>query len=401
MFRKSAPIRFVGKGGVMFALLLLLAPSGAAAGGKKKKGPAAPNIPLVWPLPPEKPRIKYIQSIYGANDVESVKKASFLDRVAGIQIKNFEPTFLKPHGVAVDSRGRIYVSDSSFGIIYVLDRDQKKVTFIGRSPQLRIKVPLGITVDGKDRLWVADAVAQHVYAFDGDGVPLMALGQQGEMANPTSVAVDDTLHRLYVVDSRAHCVRVYDSESGQSIGKFGERGSQPGQFNFPTNIALDHKGNIYVTDSMNFRVEIFNPEYKFLRTFGTQGNRFGQFLMPKGIALDSNDNIYVVDADFDNFQIFDQQLHLLMFLGGMGQSPGTFWLPEDIYVDRNNNIYVTDQNNRRVQIFKLLDATTPASSGTAKPTATAQETEGGAPANEKDSITPQEKNLNQKEKTTP
>ncbi len=156
------------KGGwVGLALVLLLVPLAAWASGKKA-GPA-PNLNLVWPLPPAQPRIKFIQSICGAADVEPIKKASFLDRVAGIEIKNFRPSFVKPFGVAVDSHNRIYVTDTGQGIVFVLDRDNKKVTFIGSSPQVRVRVPLGITVDGKDRLWVADGAGQQVYAFDGDG----------------------------------------------------------------------------------------------------------------------------------------------------------------------------------------------------------------------------------------
>jgi DNA-binding beta-propeller fold protein YncE len=357
MHRMTLP----GSGGrcvVGLALIALLLLPGVAFGGGKKELAAQKPPTLVWPLPPEKPRIKFVAAIYGAADVEPVKKAGFLDRLAGIEKHGFKPTFIKPYGIATDSHNRIYVTDSGQGLVFVFDRDNKQVSYLGRGAQVRLRVPIGIAVDAKDRVWVADAVGQHVYAFDPDGTVLMALGQQGEMENPTSVAMDDARHRIYVVDSRQHHVLVYDTESGRLVSTFGGRGSGDGQFNFPTNVALDREGRVYVTDTMNFRVEVFSPEGKFLETWGEQGNRFGEFLKPKGIALDTFQNIYVVDSDFDNFQIFDQQKHLLMFLGGMGNSPGTFWLPAGIHIDRNNRIYVADQNNRRIQIFQLLDGTT-------------------------------------------
>ena len=340
------------------ALLLLLGPTVVEPAWAKKKAEPRKTPTLVWPLPPEKPRLKYVGSIYGAADIEPAKKASFLDRLAGIGRQDFKLTFVKPYGIATDSHGRIYVADSGQGLVFVLDRGQERVTFIGRGAQVRLRVPIGITVDGKDRLWVADAVGQHVYAFDGEGSVLMALGKQDEMVNPTSVAVDDVRHRLYVVDSKQHAVLVYDSESGQFFAKFGQRGNDAGQFNFPTNIALDRLGRIYVADTMNCRVQVFNPDYAFTDMFGKQGTRFGQFLKPKGIALDGFQNIYVVDSDFDNFQIFDQNKRLLMFLGGMGQLPGTFWLPAGIHIDRHHQVYVADQNNRRVEIFQLLSGET-------------------------------------------
>ena len=242
--------------------------------------------------------------------------------------------------------------------MFVLDPDNEQVGYLGRAAQARLRMPLGITVDGKDRVWVADSVGQHVYAFDAEGNVLMGLGKQDEMLNPTSVAVDDARHRVYVVDSKQHLVLVYNTETGQFLSKFGERGTEKGQFNFPTNSAVNREGRIYVTDTMNCRVQVFDADYKFIDTFGRQGNKLGQFMKPKGLAFDAHQNLYVVDADFDNFQVFDTQHRLLMFLGGGGQAPGRFWLPAGIYVDQNNRIYVTDQNNRRVQVFQLLDGTT-------------------------------------------
>jgi len=342
----------------MFGVLLSLVLAVGRPASAKKKAPPAKPLTLVWPLPPEQPRIKFVRAIYGTADITPVKKANLLDKVAGIKKFDFKPGFIKPYGIATDSHDRIYVTDSGQGLVFILDPANKNVSFLGASAQAQLSVPLGITVDSKDRIWVADAVKQHVYVFQPDGTVLMALGKVGEMSNPTSVAVDEARHRLYVVDSRAHTILVYDQESGQFITKFGKRGKGDGEFNFPTNVAVGRGGRIYVTDTLNCRVQIFDPDYKFVDAFGSRGNAFGDFLKPKGLALDSYQNLYVVDSDFDNFQIFDPQKRLLMFLGGGGVQPGTFWLPAGIYIDRHNQIYVADQNNRRIQIFQLLNGET-------------------------------------------
>jgi DNA-binding beta-propeller fold protein YncE len=355
---KATPIRKnFWRGGWSLVLLSALVGVPQAWAKQKNVAPGRP-IQLVWPLPPETPRIKFVAAIYRASDVEPMKKANFLDRVAGIQKTDFKPTFEKPYGIATDSHNRIYVTDTMQGIVFVLDRDNKKVTYIGSGSQVSLRLPVGIAVDAKDRVWVADAGGQHVYAFDTNGNALMALGKPGEMANPSSVAVDDARHHLYVVDTKQHCVLVYDLESGAYLAKFGERGLGKGQFNFPTNLAVDRQGRIYVADTMNSRIQIFDPQYQYVDMVGERGNKLGQFLKPKGLALDRYQNLYVVDSDFDNFQIFDQQKHLLMFLGTAGQVPGTFWLPAGICIDRNNYIYVADQANRRIQIFQLLNGET-------------------------------------------
>jgi DNA-binding beta-propeller fold protein YncE len=175
---------------------------------------------------------------------------------------------------------------------------------------------------------------------------------------------------VYVADSKNHCILVYDSETGLLITRIGKRGGGQGEFNFPTNVALSSDGRIYVSDTMNFRVQIFSPNYEFLDMFGKQGARWGQFSKLKGIALDDHDNVYVVDSDFCNIQVFDQKKRLLLFFGGYGQAPGGMWLPSGLHRDRNNHLYVADQNNQRIQIFTLVNTnpveaepTTPTPSG--------------------------------------
>ncbi len=383
--------------------LLLLASPAIAKDGAARKGSGKPTN-LVWPLPPERPRIKFVGEIHGANEVEPLKKSGFLDRLAGIDKRKFKPDFEKPHGIATDSQDRIYVTDSSQGLVFVLDRENKHVSFIGPGSQVSLRVPLGIAVDAKDRVWVADVVGQSVYAFDAAGNALMSLGKPGEMESPTAVAVDDARHRLFIVDSKQHCILVYDSESGTFLSRIGKRGLGKGEFNFPTHVAVDRQGRVYVSDTMNFRVQIFDSEYKFVDTIGSQGNRFGQFLKPKGLALDSYQNLYVVDSDFDNFQVFDQQKRLLMFLGTVGQVPGTFWLPAGIHIDRNNYIYVADQNNRRIEIFQLLDGTTvePVADAQALPSKLPVPTQGGATGVTTEGNSHQQATVNPKEeKSTP
>ena len=137
---------------------------------------------------------------------------------------------------------------------------------------------------------------------------------------------------------------------------FGERGSGPGQMNIPSFIAIGKLGDIYITDTGNFRVQVFDRSHKLRFAFGQAGRNLGDFTRPKGIALDSEQNIYVTDGAFNNFQIFNQEGRLLMFIGGYGDSglPGTFNVPGDIDIDENDRIYVSDQLGHRVQTFQFL-----------------------------------------------
>lgn len=322
---------------------------------------------LVWPLPPEKPRIRFLQQIHGVSDIAAPRKSSMLERLAGVKKGDFRPYFVKPYGISTDSQGRIYVTDNGQATVFVLDRERHAVSYIGLDGQPRLQQPMGITVDAKDRVWLADAGAQRVYAFDSQLKLRAVLGKKGELMNPVGVATDLSRNRLYVADSKQHCIVVYDTETGLMAGKFGKRGFGDGEFNFPTDLTVSNDGRIYVADTMNRRIQVFDPQYKLVDKFGAEGVAWGQFHKPKSVALDRYQNIYVVDADFCNFQIFDQKKRLLMFLGEFGDAPGQFAVPKQIHIDANNFLYVVDQSNGRIQILRLLDGNTeePAPAGAA------------------------------------
>jgi sugar lactone lactonase YvrE len=309
---------------------------------------------IVWPLPPERPRIRFVQEIHGAMDIAPLHKSGTMERLAGVRKMDFKPSFQKPFGIAVDSKDRIFVTDNAQAIVFVLDRAQHQVSYIGLTGSPRLQTPMGIHVDTKDRIWLADADAKKIYAFDPDLNLRAAIGKPDDMQNPVAVATDLTRNRVYVVDSHQHCLVVYDSETGLLVTKVGSRGTEDGQFFYPTDVAVGLDGRIYVADAMNRRVQIFSPDLKFLEKIGSEGTRWGEFRKPKSLALDDYQNVYVVDSDFCNFQIFDQKKHLLMFLGEFGEGPGQFSVPQHIRIDARNYIYVVDQMNQRIQIFKLL-----------------------------------------------
>ena len=143
--------------------------------------------------------------------------------------------------------------------------------------------------------------------------------------------------------------------NGEYLGAFGARGDGPGQFNFPTNIARGADGRLYVTDTMNFRVQVFDADGGFLSAFGKLGDGAGDFDKPKGVAVDSAGHVYVVEGLNDVVQIFDESGRLLLAFGGSGSGDGQFWLPSGIAIV-NDLVYVADSANRRVQMFEYLKA---------------------------------------------
>ncbi|MFZ5947198.1 MAG: 6-bladed beta-propeller [Stygiobacter sp.] len=304
---------------------------------------------LVWPLPPEKPRIKYIRSISNRKSVEG-NESKILESLLGEEKSD---ALQKPYGVAVSNGEKVYVTESSGGRVFVFDLKNSKLSFIGNSSFGSLAMPLGIATDSAGNVYVSDVMQKAILIFNSNGDMILSIGEEDKMQNPAGLAVDNFRKRLYVADSKAHKVKVY-SLNGKFLFEFGKRGIEDGEFNFPTNIAVDKEGKIYVVDTINARVEVFDTEGKFLRKFGSLGDSFGQFTRPKGITVDSEGNIYIVDAAFNNFQIFNKEGKLLMHVGSLGTKLGNFWLPAGISIDSQDRVYVVDAANKRVQIFQLI-----------------------------------------------
>lgn len=328
----------IGSGAVILVLIAFL--HGCAS-------PAPKETLLLWPSPPDEPRIAYVKSYYGSIDF---RKWGFFDRIFGAEVA---ADIYQPFGVAAH-KGKIYLADTGQGVVVMIDPQAKRVERIGAGRTGKLKLPLGVAVAADGTLYVADGGLKRVNSYDAQGELKGAIGMKGEFENPSGVAIDNVRGRIVVTDSQKHEVSVF-SLRGEKLLSFGGRGDGDGMFNFPSFVVVDQKsGNILVVDTQNFRVQIFSDQGKFLRKFGEVGDAPGNFARPKGIGLDSEGHIYVVDSAFDNFQVFDANGQLLFFLGQAGRRDGSFQLPAGLFIDDEDRIYISDTLNRRVQVFQYL-----------------------------------------------
>jgi DNA-binding beta-propeller fold protein YncE len=111
---------------------------------------------------------------------------------------------------------------------------------------------------------------------------------------------------------------------------------------------------------MNFRVQIFDRDLKFVRAFGRLGDGMGDLPRPKGLVVDREGHVLVVEGYFDVVQVFDAQGTLLGIFGGTGIDKGRFYLPGGAATSADGRyLYVADTFNARVQVFDLEQAVTP------------------------------------------
>lgn len=335
-------------------LLLLSGCAQLSDGGETANKPAGP---LVFPGPPDEPRFVYERTITNSTDVVADNSDDSLRRaLTGAQRAGHFMT--KPYAVAAH-RGRIFVSDSAERTVKVFDAPGGKFFTIGEEEPGQLIKPLGLDVDRAGRLYVADATQKMIFIYDRDGKFLRKIGGKELFDRISSVTVDPSGRQIYVVDiggvrSENHRVRVFETATGRHVMDIGKRGSGPGEFNLPRDMAIGKEGRLYVVDGGNFRVQVFNADGTYRESFGAVGRQLGNFARPKEIAADADGNLYVADAAFGNFQIFSPDGELLMYIGNRSEQggPAQYILPSGIAVDEDGRVYFVDQWFSKVDVFR-------------------------------------------------
>jgi DNA-binding beta-propeller fold protein YncE len=303
----------------------------------------------VWPPPPGQPRVRLLRTVSQPSDLGIER--SFWQKAWEFFAGRDDEGFVRPAGVAADA-SRLYVADPGAQVLWVLDPSTGKTLRISEPGGEGLVSPVSVVPGTGGRIYLADSALGQVFLLSADG-SLIARVVHVDMHRPTGLAYDDARDRLYVADAGAHKVWIF-SGNGSWLGAIGQRGTAPGEFNFPTHLAVGPGGDLYVNDSQNFRVQIFDFQGAFKRAFGHQGDTSGYLASPKGIAVDREGHVYLVDALFDAIQLFDREGRLLLTVGQRGFGPGEFWLPGAAFVDAQDRLFVADSYNQRVQIFTFV-----------------------------------------------
>jgi len=215
-----------------------------------------------------------------------------------------------PHHISAGPDGNIYVSDRRHRSIFVFSADGtfiRRIAPTGTDEQLWS--PLGTTFDAQGNIWATDvgiAENHRVIAFDPQGVEIQRFG--------STVMVEQMME-------------------------------SPGRLFFPNHIAISDDGRVFVSDSNNRRVQVFDKEGEFDYIIATAG-------IPRGLAIDEQDRLYVVDALAHAIDVYDLDGNKITSFGGRGIGPGQFSFANAIDLDAAGRIYVTDRENHQVQVWE-------------------------------------------------
>jgi sugar lactone lactonase YvrE len=214
-----------------------------------------------------------------------------------------------------------------------------------------------IDIDRAGNLWVADRCSANscagsqlapVMKFDSKGKLLTSFGA-GMFVFPHGITID-TDGNVWVSDGqgrggKGHQVFKFspDGKVLMTLGKAGEAGDGPDQFNQPSAVAIGRSGDIFVADghggNTNARIVKFTKDGKFIKTWGKKGAGPGEFDAPHALAFDSKGRLFVADRGNSRIQIFDQD-------GAFIDQWTQFSRPSGLFIDKNDVMYVSDSESR-------------------------------------------------------
>lgn len=336
-----------------FLLVLVVAVVGCSSGGAPGGSSAATPATIVYPPAPADPVIEWVGAIAVQSDVDDRKRTL---RKVLVGEEEQERSLMAPTAVAIGPDGTFFVVDQHLRGVVVINRDQRRFElFRGSSPGSLFE-PVGVAVSDDGTLYVSDATARAVYAFDSALRFETAYGGEAVFGRPTAIALTAAGDRIAVCDTERHAVDVLDTETGETVFSLGgnPNSARDGEFNFPVAVAWDGDGYLYVSDYLNFRIQVFDPAGDLDLIFGAAGDRPGDLNRPRGLAADARNGVlYEVDGAFQLVQMFNLDGELLMWFGEPGSGPGQFSLPSGIAI-RGDLVVVADTLNHRLQLFRFM-----------------------------------------------
>lgn len=173
--------------------------------------------------------------------------------------------------------------------------------------------------------------------------------EEGKFRHPSGIFVD-SFGRIYVADTLNHRVQVFD-DNDRPVLVLGKSGEGRGSLHLPEDVALSPAGDIYVADTGNNRIQIYAPSGEYIGRIPDDKRLKAVLDAPGGIAFDDRGNLYVVNTGDGRILKFSPGGQLLETWGGVGSVKGRFVEPARIAVDREGNLWISDTGNHRVQVL--------------------------------------------------
>lgn len=270
-----------------------------------------------------------------------------------------------PRGLAVAPDRSIYVADTGNSRIVHLDENGNILnTWGGRTREAQVPPapgtfvePWGVAVDSQGNVYVADTWNHRIQKFDGEGKFIKSWGGLGEPSpehpeyfwGPRGIAIGPQ-DRVYVTDTGNKRVAVFDTEGNflQDFNKVGD-----GQLDEPVGIALGPNGLIYVADTWNLQVVAFSGAGNVVTKWPIQGWAGDSLDNKPYLAVDAAGRVYATDPERYRVIVFSATGTPLVTFGSYGSEPEAFELPVGLGTSEDETLWVVDSGNNRIAKFNL------------------------------------------------
>ena len=253
--------------------------------------------------------------------------------------------------VTTDSKHRVFVADPGAQTVHVFDFIRSKYGRLdGRGG--RLKDPVSLAADAQDNLYIVDQTSRTILVYDSAGKFRHSFGKlrggESYFDSPTGIAIDKSARHIYVCDTQGHTIFVMD-ERGKLIRKLGNRGggSGLGEFRFPSQVAVAGS-ELFVLDAGNTRIQVFDRGGHFVRAIN-----LGYADRRTRLAVDKRGNIYVSDSDLNQIRALGHEGQTLFTFNLSTIKDANFGHPSAMWVDADRSIYVVDSQNNRIGLFQL------------------------------------------------
>lgn len=268
--------------------------------------------------------------------------------------------FDQPQGLAVDQAGEVYVADAGNCRVQVFSADGKFLRSWGScgGEQGQFQKPLDVAIGPRGDVYVADFELDRVQVFSRDGAFKFSWGRpgkkQGEFSSPAGIGIGGS-GTVYVVEFYGDRVQTFSGE-GKPASILGREGHGEGQLFYPVKIGMRPNGNVFVADTHNQRIQEFDASGRALaQSYGFSGPGKLQFDDPTDVAIDGRDRIHVTDSGHNRVVMFDRDWKFVSEWQLPGIEGVHFKSPVAIAASGDGTLYVSDIAGDRIYKLEVID----------------------------------------------
>jgi len=314
------------------------------------------QVRRLWPPTPNNYQLEFVGVFNSEADLAISKGSQFIETVLG---EDWQQKLSRPTSVTTMDANTVLVTEWGSGDIKVFDFSQKKTGNLFKSQSSLFINPVDIAIDDENNILVADQKKGVITVFDRNMEYIAMVGGNFKFEQLGKMAIDSATQTIYASDSVLNKVFAFD-RSGQLLFEIGGGENSEAKLKSPHGLAIDHEGNLYIADTGNSKIKIFDNAGNFLEVFKIKGEKGDSVLeKPWDLAFDSQGKLHIIDQGSAALITFAQNGELLF--ATMTKEPTNHSMglnrPNDIHIDRKDRIIITDDLNNRFSVWQVLTQT--------------------------------------------